>query len=84
MKPWLPKSSRRFVLVALLAACGPDVTPEQKAEAVAAFTTVQQVFQHPRCQNCHIPGDAPLQYDAGVPHAMAVMRGPEGHGVAGL
>ena len=26
------------------------------------FATVQKVFQHPRCQNCHIPGDSPLQY----------------------
>ena len=85
MKPSLSLNSRRsVVLVASLAACGPDVTPEQRDQAVAAFTMVQQVFQHPRCQNCHIPGEAPLQYDAGVPHAMAVMRGPEGHGVAGL
>jgi hypothetical protein len=77
-------SLHTLVLVVPIIACGPDVTPEQTAEAVAAFTTVQQVFQHPRCQNCHIPGDAPLQYDAGVPHAMAVVRGPEGHGVEGL
>ena len=45
---------------------------------------MQQVFQHPRCQNCHIPGDAPLQFDAGVPHAMAVERGPDGKGAPGL
>ena len=49
-----------------------------------AFATVQQVFQHPRCENCHIPGDAPLQFDAGLPHAMAVARGPDGHGATGL
>ncbi|HVH31484.1 MAG TPA: hypothetical protein VNA31_07470 [bacterium] len=58
--------------------------PPERAQAVAAFSTVRQVFQHPRCQNCHIPGDAPLQFDAGLPHAMGVMRGPEGHGATGL
>jgi mono/diheme cytochrome c family protein len=68
----------------VLSACGPRPSPEERAQAVAAFTTVQQVFQHPRCQNCHIPGDAPLQFDAGLPHAMEVTRGPEGHGPPGL
>ena len=34
--------------------------------ALNAFATVQKVFQSPRCQNCHIPGDAPLQFDAGL------------------
>lgn len=52
--------------------------------ALAAFATVQKVFQSPRCQNCHIPGDAPLQFDAGTPHAMAVVRGLDGKGAAGL
>jgi len=69
------------LLVALsLAACGPRPSTEQRAQALAAFATVQQVFQHPRCQNCHIPGDAPLQFDAGVRHAMGVMRGPRATG----
>ena len=57
---------------------------EERVQAVAAFTTVQQVLQHPRCQNCHIPGDAPLQFDAGLPHQMGVTRGPDGHGAVGL
>jgi hypothetical protein len=65
-----------------LVACGPSA--KEKAEAVTAFATVQQVFQHPRCQNCHIPGDAPLQFDAGLPHQMQVSRGLEGHGAPGL
>jgi len=34
-----------------LVACGPRATPEERAPAVTAFATVQQVFQHPRCQN---------------------------------
>jgi hypothetical protein len=72
-----------FLTIALVA-CGPRATPEERAQAVTAFATVQQVFQHPRCQNCHIPGDAPLQFDAGLPHAMKVARGPEGKGAPGL
>ena len=46
-------------------------SPEQQAQALDAFATVEKVFQHPRCQNCHIPGDAPLQFDAGTPHRWA-------------
>lgn len=71
-----------LLLLPLLAACGPS--PEQRAAGVAAFATVQQVFQHPRCQNCHIEGDAPLQFDAGLPHAQNVVRGPAGIGAPGL
>jgi len=82
------KATMRSVLLVAapavaLAACRSSSTPE-RAQAVAAFSTVQQVFQHPRCQNCHIPGDAPLQFDAGLTHAMGVMRGPGGHGAEGL
>ncbi len=72
------------ILAFPVAGCGPRPSAEERAQAVAAFATVQQVFQHPRCHNCHIPGDAPLQFDAGLPHAMAVARGPEGHGAPGL
>jgi hypothetical protein len=55
-----------------------------RTAALAAFDTVQAVLQHPRCQNCHIPGDAPLQFDAGIAHAQHVQRGPAGNGVPGL
>jgi hypothetical protein len=56
----------------------------REARGLEAFATVQKVLQHPRCQNCHIPGDAPLQFDDGRPHAQNVLRGPEGKGAAGL
>ncbi len=52
--------------------------------ALAAFDTIQKVLQHPRCQNCHIPGDAPLQFDDGAVHALNVRRGPDGNGAPGL
>lgn len=70
--------------LALAACSGSAPDPAAQQAALQAFTTVQQVFQHPRCQNCHIPGDAPLQFDAGLPHAMGVVRGPAGHGAPGL
>jgi hypothetical protein len=54
------------------------------ADGTAAFETVKQVLQHPRCQNCHIPGDAPLQNDQGQVHAQNVQRGPDGKGAPGL
>jgi hypothetical protein len=55
-----------------------------RAPSVSAFETVRQVLQHPRCQNCHIPGNAPLQYDEGRPHAMSVRRGTDGHGTVAM
>jgi hypothetical protein len=58
--------------------------PAAAQSASAAFATVERVFQHPRCSNCHITGDAPLQFDAGTPHAMSVVRGPEGKGAPGF
>ena len=67
-----------------LAGCNSGPSPAERQAAVEAFATVQKVFQHPRCQNCHIPGDQPLQFDAGLPHAMGVVRGPDGKGAPGL
>lgn len=67
-----------------VAGCTSQASPEQTAAGLEAFATVERVFQHPRCSNCHIPGDAPLQFDTQVPHAMGVVRGPEGHGAPGL
>lgn len=76
----------RVALIALgfgLAVPGFAATSKQVA-ATSSFETVRKVLQHPRCQNCHIPGDAPLQFDEGRPHGQGVVRGPQGHGPAGL
>src|SRR6266545_1828718 len=69
---------------AFFPAAPPAAAKVTKDEGLAAFETVRAVLQHPRCQNCHIPGDAPLQLDAGVVHAQNVQRGPSGNGAAGL
>lgn len=83
---------RIFVtLVLVLAGCGgrqvppapPGDSKPDQATGVAAFATVRAVLQHPRCQNCHPAGDAPLQGDEGRMHSMNVLRGPTGHGMAG-
>jgi hypothetical protein len=72
---------------AAVATAGDPAPPARsgtRTAALAAFDTVRTVLQHPRCQNCHIPGDAPLQFDAGLPHAQHVQRGPLGNGAPGL
>ena len=50
----------------------------------AAFLQVYRVLTSPRCQNCHPPGDAPLQGDDGHEHLQNVKRGKDGHGVYGM
>lgn len=70
------------------AGCSSEAAPQRAAPApadpLAAFAVVERVFQHPRCSNCHIPGDAPLQFDSQLAHAQGVVRGPEGKGAPGL
>ncbi len=84
----------RILLIALVMAAVAGVSPAWAqspatgrtavASAEDLFEPIRQVLQNPRCQNCHIPGDAPLQYDQGSVHAMRVRRGPDGRGVAAL
>jgi hypothetical protein len=66
---------------AVLASSEPQAS---EPDGIAAFETIRVVLQHPRCQNCHIPGDAPLQFDDGHVHAQEVRRGLDGMGAPGL
>jgi hypothetical protein len=52
--------------------------------SIALFREAGKVLQHPRCLNCHPPGDSPTQTDAMRPHIPKVVRGVDGHGVPGL
>jgi len=61
-----------------------EANAQSGQDALKDFAVVQRVLQHPRCQNCHIPGDAPLQFDEGRAHAQNVRRGPDGKGAPGL
>jgi hypothetical protein len=77
-----------FTMAALAAGCGGrgsagESSPSTRQSALAAFETVRGVLQHPRCQNCHPAGDAPLQGDEGHVHLQFVKRGPTGHGMVG-
>ena len=80
----LPAVAALAALAALFPAASPGAVAVTKDEGLTAFETVRAVLQHPRCQNCHIPGDAPLQFDAGLTHAMGIVRGPAGTGAPGL
>jgi hypothetical protein len=57
------------------------VDPAARARSAAAFATVYQVLQHPRCVNCHPAGDAPLVGDRGEVHPQNVQRGSDGMGL---
>lgn len=65
------------ILVALLLA-----TPALAQEEEKPFLSVAKVLQSPRCVNCHPAGDAPLQHDAGKPHAQMITRDLESVGMA--
>lgn len=47
-----------------------------------AFRKAAAVLRHPRCINCHIPGDQPLSGANGEPHPMRVKRGADGSGTS--
>lgn len=59
-----------------------DAAPADRAWQ--AFEAVASVLQSPRCQNCHVAGDSPLQGDASRPHTMNVKRGSDGRGTPAL
>jgi hypothetical protein len=75
------------LIIAALCAAGLHATASAAAQpapsvddGLRAFEVVRSVLQHPRCRNCHVPGDAPLQGDDGVPHDQGIVRGVDGHG----
>ena|SRR5215469_2742560 len=54
------------------------------AASLRAFSVVTSVLTSPRCLNCHVAGDSPLQGDAGTIHNMNVKRGPDGRGTPAM
>lgn len=82
----------QILLVALAACSGGSkksdgvMQPPQgndRESGLAAFETVRSVLQHPRCQNCHPAGEAPLQGDEGRVHNQNIQRGLTGVGMTG-
>lgn len=53
---------------------GADNSVDAATAGKRAFVDVARVLQSPRCQNCHPDGDAPLQTDRGIRHAMNITR----------
>jgi len=52
--------------------------------SLRAFSIVASVLTSPRCMNCHIAGDSPLQGDSSLVHTMNVKRGPDGRGTPAM
>jgi hypothetical protein len=76
-----------LAILILSIAVGISVAVDSKGNSeisAQAFLKASEVLKHPRCVNCHPRGDRPLQGDDSHPHAMEVMRGPEGFGKNGL
>ena len=57
-----------------------DSRSDGNAVGLSAFRDVASVLVSPRCLNCHVPGESPLQYDDNRPHNMSVKRGTDGNG----
>lgn len=57
---------------------------DDKNQSLQAFAAVASVLTSPRCLNCHIPGESPLQGDESRPHNMNVKRGSDGRGTLGM
>jgi hypothetical protein len=81
----------KAALILVVAACSGgkrqdgvmDPNPTRGGDPLAAFETVRSVLQHPRCQNCHPAGEAPLQGDEGRVHNQNIQRGMTGVGMTG-
>jgi hypothetical protein len=58
--------------------------PPSRERGWKAFLDVASVLQSPRCQSCHVAGEAPLQGDDGHAHTMNVKRGADGRGTPAL
>jgi hypothetical protein len=69
------------LVFALLLGLVPSVPAQRDSmTSFQAFQKAATVLRHPRCINCHIPGDSPLFGATGDVHPMHVKRGADGEG----
>lgn len=68
------RRSAAFLVLAGLAATSLAGADDPGVAGRKAFADVARVLQSPRCMNCHPDGDAPLQTDRSVRHAMNIRR----------
>jgi hypothetical protein len=73
-----------FVQLSARVSARPQSDQENVEKSLLAFREVASVLTSPRCLNCHVPDDGPLQGDDDHPHAMNVKRGADGKGSAAL
>jgi hypothetical protein len=73
-----------FVQLRVRASARPQTDQENDEKSLRAFREVASVLTSPRCLNCHVPNDGPLQGDDDHPHSMNVKRGADGKGSAAL
>ena len=69
------------LLFASILAAGAAWAQPAALSSFQAFQKAATVIRHPRCLNCHIPGDQPLIGENGEVHPMRVQRGPDGKGM---
>ena len=62
--------------VVLVAAASKDGSNREE-EGWRAFSEVATVLTHPRCLNCHVPGESPGQGASLAAHDPPVLRGQE-------
>jgi hypothetical protein len=73
-----------FVQLLWCASPHPQTDQENGEKSLRAFREVASVLTSPRCLNCHVPDEGPLQGDDDHPHSMNVKRGADGKGFAAL
>ena len=73
-----------FFIVSLLLTLVPAATQAETLSSFQAFQRAATVLRHPRCINCHIPGDSPLLGSNGDVHPMRVKRGADGEGTPAM
>jgi hypothetical protein len=75
----LGRFSHLVAATALVVACC-GAAPGRAQSAQDLFAPIAEVMQHPRCLNCHVKDDAPLNGDDGHAHPMGITRGADGLG----
>ena len=56
----------------------------KRMQSIECFNQAAKVLQHPRCLNCHVPGDEPTQGMDLHAHMMNVQRGSQDHGAVAM
>jgi hypothetical protein len=67
---------------AVFAQC--STAQEAREAGIRAFREVAAVLTSPRCLNCHVPGNSPLQGDDNHVHNMMVARGADDKGTPAM